>query len=888
MARSIALAHSGALREALQSAEEGARLAETHGLAREAARCRLAAMHPLTKMGEVERAIQYGNQARDAFRALADGTLEGKAELNLGNCCKARGDGDSALAHLTRAAQALRADALLCAQIENTRGNVLLLMDRFVEAEQALLAAMQSMDKQGHSTAAAVIEGNLADVYARMGRLNLAIRHFQQARERLGRESAIRHRARLLIEESDALEHLGLIDSAADMYDQALGHVETMGLAPERARILVGQARCHLRLGRLENARRCLEEAIEVYTRLGDVASGDRARLHLAEILLTRGLAAQAFEEASRILDRTGIAMLDRAHALALSARAQHKLGRRDHAAHAATQCVELARQSGVSTILADALDVRAALRDPTQERDLVIEELEEAVHAIERVRGTFQAERFRAAFLGRRHGIYERLVQAHLSAQDAGAIDKAFAVVEKAKSRALLDVVKGAIDLAEATSPADSSDIGRRLAQLRAELNALYGQLGPDGPAQLRRLAPATWMDAVRVRETELDRLQAQAATQRLTTPLVAGTVESREVLALLAPDHAVLEYFTAGDEVMAFVLRDGGARVVRRLASAAELHEQIVRVHFQLRRVLRAPDDPRSQDPELVESCRRELHRLWQLAAEPVWPLLNGVGTLSIIPHGSLHRAPFGALWTGRSYLTDDIELAIAPSASLLCSMRATPSRPAGSEALVISNHDRSAPRLLEEACSVADELRKGWPGRIVELHGPQATIDAFQAAAPAARLIHLAAHGVFVPHQPAASGLQFSDRRLTVRDVTRLALGAELVVLSGCETGRSQVASGDELLGLVSAFLAAGARSLLVSLWSVSDDAGAEFMKHFYPQWRSRLSLDRSTPCRTSNGIHSAGPAAWRAAQQAVRERFPHPAYWAPYVFVGGFGR
>jgi len=91
---------------------------------------------------------------------------------------------------------------------------------------------------------------------------------------------------------------------------------------------------------------------------------------------------------------------------------------------------------------------------------------------------------------------------------------------------------------------------------------------------------------------------------------------------------------------------------------------------------------------------------------------------------------------------------------------------------------------------------------------------------------------------------------------------------VTLSGCGTGMSKVIGGDELIGLVRGFLYSGARSLVVSLWDVHDRATADLMKTFYSQL-------------------AAGESRWsslRYAVLALKERQPHPYYWAPFIGIG----
>jgi CHAT domain-containing protein len=96
----------------------------------------------------------------------------------------------------------------------------------------------------------------------------------------------------------------------------------------------------------------------------------------------------------------------------------------------------------------------------------------------------------------------------------------------------------------------------------------------------------------------------------------------------------------------------------------------------------------------------------------------------------------------------------------------------------------------------------------------------------------------------------------------------LPAQLITLSGCATGLTVVAAGDELLGLVRGLLHAGGESLLLSLWDVHDRTTSEFMKYFYSNYSAN-----------KNNV-----AALQSAMGEIRQRLPHPYFWAPFKLVG----
>ncbi len=181
----------------------------------------------------------------------------------------------------------------------------------------------------------------------------------------------------------------------------------------------------------------------------------------------------------------------------------------------------------------------------------------------------------------------------------------------------------------------------------------------------------------------------------------------------------------------------------------------------------------------------------------------------------------------------------------------------------ALVVGVPDETAPQIAHETRRVAATLSTE-----NVLLGPAATVGRVTAAAQGVSIVHLACHGRFSSKSPLMSGIKLADGWLTVRDNYKLRLPRGLVTLSACNTGRTVVGSGDELMGLIRSFLAAGASSLVVSLWIVNDESAAGIMTDFYGAWQAG-----ATPS-----------AALRDAQRAMLDRRPHPAFWAPFIMEG----
>ena len=162
-------------------------------------------------------------------------------------------------------------------------------------------------------------------------------------------------------------------------------------------------------------------------------------------------------------------------------------------------------------------------------------------------------------------------------------------------------------------------------------------------------------------------------------------------------------------------------------------------------------------------------------------------------------------------------------------------------------------------------------------VPLVGKQATKDEVLRRISSVALVHIAAHGkmetgeiALAPNTTRSSvNPAREDYLLTMKDVLKAQIRARLVVLSCCHSARGEVKS-EGVVGIARAFLGAGARSVLVSLWAIDDEATMEFMKFFYQQL-----------------VHGRSASeALNKAMNSMREsdRFSAVKYWAPFVLIG----
>jgi CHAT domain-containing protein len=289
-----------------------------------------------------------------------------------------------------------------------------------------------------------------------------------------------------------------------------------------------------------------------------------------------------------------------------------------------------------------------------------------------------------------------------------------------------------------------------------------------------------------------------------------------------------------------------------------------QIRMLQFQFSKFRLGADYLKTFERSLLTTTQAHLQEIFRELLAPVWAQLRG-RRLVIVPHGALHYVPFHALHDGEQYVTDASAVSYAPSASIYarCQQQASGG---GEGALVLGVADDQAPLIDSEARAVAAVL----PEARLCL-GNEATEQVLRTSGRNSRIVHIASHGYFRPENPMFSGIRLGDTYLNVYDLYRLRLKADLVTLSGCATGANVAAAGDELLGITRGLFCAGAHTLLLSLWNVHDESTATFMTHLYQ--------------RVAAG--HVPVIALRDTMLQVRETYPHPYHWAPFVVTGKTG-
>jgi tetratricopeptide (TPR) repeat protein/tRNA A-37 threonylcarbamoyl transferase component Bud32 len=445
-----------------------------------------------------------------------------------------------------------------------------------------------------------------------------------------------------------------------------------------------------------------------------------------------------------------------------------------------------------------------------------------------------------------------------------------------------------------------DQPELQPQFEELR-QLHAGLAHLVRSTPANPQQQADwRTRFDDMERRKEQLEaNLALHSSSYRRFLQLRQAT--ARHVAETL-PEHTALVDFLEYNHYLPPPQREGPLEHERRFLAFVVVHgrEPVVvplGLAEPIEQAVQAWRQPMESVPlgRIDERAAAELRRrVWQ----PLQAHLGDASTVLLAPDGALTALPFAALPGARpgTFLIEDITLGHVASGRQLLELASDAQRPLGRGLLAVGDLPYGTapdaatlaatpgaiavgplPGTRRELDRIEAAHRHAWPKeRVTLLTG--AAIDAHRlkrelavsGARPSYRYLHLATHGFFEPPENTRtcrgrfdalyveyrtydrnpmllSGLLMAEANrapadgvLTAEEVSDLDLrGVELVVLSACETGLGNVASGVGVPGLQRGFYEAGARSLAVSLWSVSDAATSVLMEELYANlWQKKM--------------------------------------------------
>ena len=829
--------------------------------------------------GDMRGALADYQRTLDFWTAAGDHRGQGRAFNNIGNVYRSFGEFETALEFLSRALRTFEeiGDRRSAAVVTD---NIAVLHFTRGDYSTALEYNRRALDIQraaGNRDGIAKSLDSMGNIYRDLGAYGPALRCFQEA---LAIRIAVDDEPGVM----ETSHNIGLVHLSQGDYPLATGafrralqlnhKLHDQSLESEALQNL-GMAAW--RLGERQRAAADFLQSLAIARREG-FRQQEGALLHdLGEMALAEGRIRQAedlFDQAAAVRNAIG----DYAGIVeTLTGQAWTRLaaGRRQEALDLARQAVHNATAHDQPELLWEAqtaLGVAQRRLGKSQEARLA---LMDAIGSIEQLsRQLIDSEALRQRFFENKLSPYHELIG--LLAEQ-GAWAEAFTIAERSKARVLSRLLGTQRAGALAGLPASEEREWNRLRDAVTFRNhEIAGEQAKSPPDASRIKALESERRAAR---EELAAFETSAAARHPELGIDRGDltpVHIDDAKPLLATSSgAIVEYVAADHRLFAFLLTRSGDSVTveGRVIPIAEAD-----LSERTRRFL---DQIRLRDFDLAENARF----LYSLLLGPFQTQLAGKTRLVVVPDGPLWDVPFQALMPTDGYLIERVALSYAPSAVVLRKILERP-RPVGSPTvLAMARSDfRGAPERGLEPLPDADKqvrmIREIYgPERAATFTGSEATEGRFKSVARNYSILHLATHGIFDGASPLYSYLALSpagddaadDGRLEAWEIMRMKLNAELVVLAACETASGRIAPGEGVIGMSWALLAAGARSMVVSQFSVESRSATALLLEFH----RRLA---ATGQSKSAALRAAALANLRTP------RFAHPYYWAGFILLG----
>jgi CHAT domain-containing protein/tetratricopeptide (TPR) repeat protein len=868
-----------------------------------------------------DQSLKDAQSSLDLWVEFADGKAIARTYLRLGDLYIKKGIWDSAHSHYLEAEKLCAADAYLrcCAEAANNVGLTALDLGDLDEAESELLAARKAWRELGLPLIEARTNLNLGLLFWNSGEWQAALKQYDMAR------TIFEGRSPVLA--ATTLNNIGLVylsmtdyDNASRYFLKALRIVASQndGLRTE-ARIRINLGRARMLRGQLEAALDDQRISVQLMERIGDINGQAEALNNLGQVQLGRHHLPEAEESLSKafslygsIHDESGLSSVYFQQGL-LAAKENHLA----EALQLLQRSLKIRYDRGLRDDAAETLYQLAILERESGQEDESLRHIEKAISLAQTLRTNVGGESFRAAYFAGKERYSEFYIDSLLSyrARDANdnMVGRAFQACEKARARALLDILSDD----RVVLPNVDPELPTRLRSVQHQLNFKSARLAtlsdtPDHTAIAAGLRQA--IANLLTERLEVDSLiqTKDPYYQSSEAPNVVTIDEVRNLL--LTGDDLLVEYSLGEARSFVWFISHKGVSV-EQLPSRTQIEREARSLIS-----LMGDIDERREYPEkelaftrALSTLAKSLHLSFSEGSQPA--------RIIIVADGILNRVPFAAL-TLTSSLRGSKEYKTAlglvsqvvqvPSASVL---RILMGRQHNDVTLPISaaaftdpvfddfdsrvrSHEEApkAPNIVERkphGIPLARLVYSGTETEVIErlvpanrrwvLSGLQATKAAFlDGRISDYRLVLLSTHTLIDDRQPELSTIVLSmvdekgrgiDGLLHLYDLHQVKLKSSMIILSACETAGGKELRGEGLIGISRTFLESGASSILASPLKIDAEASAFFVKAFLERI---LAGESATPSRALLDARRS---------LAHSARWNDPYYWGSFVLVSG---
>jgi CHAT domain-containing protein/tetratricopeptide (TPR) repeat protein len=514
------------------------------------------------------------------------------------------------------------------------------------------------------------------------------------------------------------------------------------------------------------------------------------------------------------------------------------------------------------------------------------------SVQIIENIRSQLKLEELKAKYLGadKRIEVYQNLIHLlislHREHQDLGFDKEAFNYLERAKARSFLDSLEVAqVDI----SFGINFKLKNREKELMKDISNIYNKLLA---AELTSEEKKEILQQLENRENDLETLKREIRTKSphyadLKYPEIIKTKEVQE--KLLDNKSAFIAYTIGKKHSYGFLLTKKEIKIFP-LPKKSE-------IQLMLSDYIKV----------ITDKDNRDFGKGYSLFTS-LFPsgLGKNIKNIIFIPDDILHFLPFETLVTQKDYvrwLIEDYKIAYAPSISSYREIIQRKKRKKSKRRYdIVAFGDPDFGHLESESnggdifqnfysSNAFNFYRLNYSGTEIEkiqslFKDKKADVFLRESANEEQlkkhnladyKIIHFATHSLIDDQKPARSSIILSlsngtteDGFVQTREIYNLDLNSDLVTLSSCQTGLGQFIKGEGIEGLNRAFFFAGASSVLMSLWSVNDQATYQLMERFYTYLRSSKSI--------ANSLRKA------KLQMIASDAVSHPYYWAGFIVSG----
>jgi CHAT domain-containing protein len=834
--------------------------------------------------GEYNECTTNAQKAMEIFQQLQDPKGIANILSILGDVAQARGDHEKAL-DLYQQSLKLRMDLgdpvdigrsyTRLGTTESWLGNLDQSLEYSRKAEALFKQAGAKMDL-------AQIYNNQANQYVSQGRLSLGLEYYLKTEDIAQRVQSKRLRALAAINIGVIHEILGDYEMAMQYYKRAFTLYEATGMKTYSVVALSNIAGIHALEERYDQALEVYNRAMKRQELLGHKNSAASIRGDMAYVYDKKGdyksalkFCEDSLSQLQEFKEKQEITQLT-----LFLATIQRDLKLYPDALKSAEQAKQFALEQGWDEVLWDAWLTEGKIYQDLGELDNAFHAYEESVRVIESFRMQIPETEMEAPyFLQSRTEPYYALIDLLIT---QNRIPEAFRYAEMSKARILLDVLHSGKSMITSNMSASEKQKEQSLRKQIAAMNTKYLDLKADVPSGAPQLS--TVEAALHKARIDYESFRTNLYATHPELQIQRGEVDAAspgEMIKTMKQGTVILEYVVTENKTFLFTLGKG-----------AHPNVQVHTINIPEKKLTDIVAKFQTQIATANLEFRGLSRELYDLLLKPAEADLKDHESAIIIPDQQLWNLPFQALQNSTDqYFLETHSISYSPSVTTLLQMtksgetlNANPNLLAfGNPLLAKQSVQRIKSTREEPLYSPLPEAEKEVKevamlyGTNSETHvGSDAQEDRFKAEANKFDVIHIAAHGIFNDVDPMYSYIALArgetdDGLLEPWEILDLHLKGTLVVLSGCETGRGKISTGEGMIGFAWAFFVAGIPSTIVSQWKVDSESTTEFMKDFHFTWRQG-NVSKSQSLREA------------ALSLMAKKEYRHPYYWAAFILVG----